>query len=139
LVEKGKFLEAIEEFYDPDAVTQDNEDSPRVGLPDILAHERRVMAAFTMHVNRADSCLVDGNRVAINWIFEYTDARGRRRRLNELAYQEWRGGKIVREKFYYDPAQMRVEITPEGWPFERLEPRAPEIDSRPEPIVVSAT
>jgi ketosteroid isomerase-like protein len=138
LIEKGKFLEAIEEFYAQDAVMQDNEDPPRVGLANILAHERKVMAAFTMHVNRADSFLVDGDRAAIKWIYEYTDARGRRHRLNEVAYQEWRDGKIVRERFYCDPAQMRVEITPEGWPFERLEPRAPKIDSRPEPVVVSA-
>jgi hypothetical protein len=87
LVERGKFLEAIEEFYTQDAVMQDNEDPPRVGLADILAHERKVMASLTMHVSRADSCLVDGNRSAINWIFEYTDAKGRRRRLNEVACQ----------------------------------------------------
>jgi ketosteroid isomerase-like protein len=138
LVEKGKFLEAIEEFYAQDAVIQHNEEPPRVGLPDILAHQEKVMVAFTMHMNRVDSFLVDGDRAAINWIYEYTDARGRRHRLNEVAYQQWRDGKIVRERFYYDPAQMRVEITPEGWPFERWEPGAPDVDSRPEPVVVSA-
>lgn len=122
LVEKCKFVEAIQEFYAQDAVMQENEGPPRVGLAELLAHERKVMAAVQMHMISADSFLVGGDRAAINWIYEYTDARGRRHRLSEVAYQEWCDGKIVRERFYYDPAQMRVEITPEGWPFERVEP-----------------
>ena len=30
---------------------------------------------------------------------------GRQIELDEVAYQEWRDGKIIRERFYYDPAQ----------------------------------
>jgi ketosteroid isomerase-like protein len=123
LVEKGKFLEAIQEFYAEDAVMQENDGAPREGLANILANERRVMASFKeIHVIRADSFLVDGDRVAINWIFEFTSTDGRRHRMNEIAHQQWRDGKIVFEKFYYDPAQQRVEITPEGRPFESLAP-----------------
>ena len=44
-------------------------------------------------------------RAAINWVFAYTDAAGRQIELDEVAYQEWRDGKIIRERFYYDPAQ----------------------------------
>jgi len=36
-------------------------------------------------------------------------ADGQRYRLNEIAYQQWRGGKIVHEKFYYDPAQRQLQ------------------------------
>ena len=123
LAEQGKFLEAIEEFYDENAVMQDNDGPPRASLAELLAYERRAMEAFKeIHVNRADSILVDQDRVAINWIYEFTDVNGRRRRLNEIAYQQWRDGKIVREKFYYDPAQRQVEISDEGWPFERIDP-----------------
>ena len=135
LAERCKFLEAIEQFYEEDAVIQDNEGPQRVGLGHILAHERKLMAGVTIHTSRADSFLVDGDRVAINWIYEYSDAMGRRHRLNEVAYQEWRDGKIVRERLYFDPAQMRVEITPEGWPFERLEPGAPNADSSRRAVV----
>ena len=111
LAEQGKFLEALQQFYAEDAVMQDNNGLPRVGLANILAHERKAMAAFKeMHVNRADSFLMDADRVAINWIYEYTAADGRRYRLDEIAYQVWRNGKVIRERFYYDPAQMRVEI-----------------------------
>jgi ketosteroid isomerase-like protein len=63
-----------------------------------------------MHLNRAASFLIDGDRAAINWVYEYTDPEGLRHRLDEIAYQEWRDGKIVRERFYFDPTQLRAEI-----------------------------
>jgi hypothetical protein len=69
------------------------------------------MASFKeVHVSRADSFVVDGNRAAINWIFEYTGSDGQRHRINEMAYQLWQSGKIVQERFYYDPAQRQDVI-----------------------------
>ena len=48
--------------------------------------------------------MVEGDRVAINWIFELTDKSGKVRRIDEVALQEWRGDRIFRERFYYDPS-----------------------------------
>lgn len=62
LAEKCKFLEAIEQFYEEDAVIQDNEGPQRVGLGHILEHERKLMAGVTTHTSRADSFLIDGDR-----------------------------------------------------------------------------
>ena len=56
-----------------------------------------------VHENRATALLVDGDQAAIHWIFDYTDTDGRRTRLDEIAHQTWRGDKIVRERFFYDP------------------------------------
>jgi hypothetical protein len=111
LVEQRRFLEAIQEFYAEDASMQENNDPPRVGLAALLEREKQFLNSIQqMHVSRADSFLVDGDRAAINWIFEITDGEGKRRRLNEVAYQLWQAGKIIRERFYYDPAQRQVEI-----------------------------
>ncbi len=111
LVEQAKFLEAFQQFYAEDATMQENNDPPRVGLPALLEREQQFLNSIrAMHIHRADSFLVDGNRAAINWIFEITDGEGKRRRLDEVAYQLWRDGKIIRERFYYDPAQRKVEI-----------------------------
>jgi SnoaL-like polyketide cyclase len=115
LVEERKFLEAIEKFYAPDAAMQENDEAPRVGLAALLAGERKALAYFKeIHVSRAASFLAHGDRVAINWIFEYTDPNGRRHRMNEIAYQQWREGKIIHEKFFYDPAQRQVEVAAEA-------------------------
>ncbi len=111
LVEEGKFLQAIQEFYAEDASMQENNDPPRVGLHALLEREKQFLDSIReMHVHKAESFLVDGNRAAINWIFEVTDGQGRKHRLNEVAYQLWRDGKISEERFYYDPAQRQIDI-----------------------------
>lgn len=90
---------------------QENNDPPRQGLETLLEHERKMMPMFqTIHLVQAASYVVDGDRAAINWIFEITDSTGLRRHRDEIAYQIWHNDKIVRERFYYDPART-VETT----------------------------
>ena len=44
MVESGRFVEAIEEFYAPSATMQENVQPPREGLDTLVAGERRVLA-----------------------------------------------------------------------------------------------
>ena len=46
--------------------------------------------------------------VAIHWIFELTDKSGKVHRIDEVALQEWRGDKILRERFFYDPSKPKT-------------------------------
>src|SRR5579863_951914 len=106
MAEEGKFLEAIQEFYEENATMQENGRPPRVGLAALLENERHVLQSIKeVRVNRAESFLVDGNRSAINWIYEFIDPEGRSHPRDEIAWQLWRDGKIVEERFYYDPAR----------------------------------
>ena len=108
LVEQGKFVEALQRFYADDATMQENLTPPRRGLAALVEHERGVMASFKEIQGRcAGPVFLDGDRAVINWIFEFVDPAGGRHRLDELAHQRWRGDKVVEERFYYDPAQMR--------------------------------
>lgn len=103
MVENRQFLEAIERFYAEHATMQENNAPPRVGLPALLEGERYALAnrLKEIHECRAASYVVDGDRAAINWVFEYTDYEGARHRLDEIAYQRWENGKIVQERFFY--------------------------------------
>ena len=107
-VEAGKFVEALETFYAPNASMQENRDAPRVGLPILIEGERRFLAANRDMRGRATRpFFVAVDHVVINWVFEFVDPTGRARHLDELAYQRWSGDKIVEERFYYDPEQLR--------------------------------
>ena len=111
LARQGKFLEAIERFYASDATMQENLDPPRVGLPALLDNERNVLARVPdIHVKNVGWVMVDGDKSAINWVFGYTRPDGAKIELDEIAYQEWKDGKIVRERFYYDPAQRSKPV-----------------------------
>ena len=57
---------------------------------------------------RAASVVVDGDRSAINWVFDYTTGDGQRYRMDEIASQTWQDGKIVRERFVYDTATLQA-------------------------------
>jgi ketosteroid isomerase-like protein len=50
---------------------------------------------------------VDGDRAAINWVFDFVGHDGSTFTQDEVALQRWRGDKIVEERFYYAPAQRQ--------------------------------
>jgi ketosteroid isomerase-like protein len=58
--------------------------------------------------SKAMSSVVEGDNVAIHWIFELTDKSGKVRRVDEVALQQWRGDKIFRERFFYDPSAPKT-------------------------------
>lgn len=106
-VERGEFVEAIEEFYTEDASMQENNDPPRLGRTRLVEHERKVMAGTAaVEAKLVDGFFINGDRVDIHWRFEFLDKKGGRVVLDELAHQLWRGDRIATERFYYDPAQL---------------------------------
>lgn len=108
MVEAGQGVEAMVQFYAGHASMQENGEAPRVGKAALLAHER---AAQESAVDLRASCirpiLIAGNVAVIRWIFQYTSKAGQPVRLEELAYQHWEDEQIVREQFFYDPAQFK--------------------------------
>jgi SnoaL-like domain len=107
-VERREYLEAIAEFYAPHATMQENLNPPRVGLDALLENERKMLQGFFAEppLAKAQSFLIDGDRVAIHWTFDYSDRKGRVGHLDEIAYQLWDGNKIVQERFVFDPSSI---------------------------------
>ena len=50
--------------------------------------------------------LIDGDHVVIEWHAEWTLQDGTRVRVEELALQCWSGGRVVFERFFYDPGSI---------------------------------
>lgn len=106
-VESGDHVRAIADFYAEDASMQENSAPPRVGRDVLIAHEAEALARNEVHTHKVKTFLVDGDHVVVHWVFDLTGKDGVTRRLDELALQVWRGDKIVRERFFYDPATLR--------------------------------
>ena len=105
VVESGDHAGAIERYYTEDASMQENTAAPRVGRDRLVAHERGILARTRNVTSRAMSSVVEGDHVAIHWIFELTSLSGTVRRVDEIAMQEWRGDRIFRERFFYEPSK----------------------------------
>ena len=108
LVESGDHAGAIERYYTEDASMQENAAAPRVGRDVLVAHERAVLARMSHVYSKAVSSVAEEDRVAIHWIFELTDKSGKVHRIDEIALQEWRGDRISRERFFYDPSRPKA-------------------------------
>ncbi len=109
VVESGDHAGAIERYYTEDASMQENGLAPRVGRDALVAHEKAALARMSDVYSKCVSSVVEGDRVAIHWNFVLTEKSGLVRRFDEIALQEWRGDKISRERFFYDPTKITTE------------------------------
>lgn len=104
-VTSNDHVQAIADFYHEDATMQENGLPPRTGRAALMEHEAAALARLTsMETAPVSMFLVDGDNVAIRWVFFATAKDGVRRRLEELALQRWRGDRIAEERFFYDTA-----------------------------------
>jgi hypothetical protein len=108
-VESGAHDDAIDRFYTDDASMQDNLGPLRKGKNALIARERAFMGKFK---EIRSACIrpafVTDDRVVIRWTFEFVRPDGTTLTMDELAYQRWQGNKIAEERFYFDPAQMKL-------------------------------
>jgi len=104
--EQWKILEAMQEFYADNVVMQDNLNAPTIGLAANLERERAFVASVTkVNEMRAEAVIVDGNRAVINWRQDLV-INGQRLTFDQLSLQVWENGKIVHERFVYDPSTL---------------------------------
>jgi len=103
VVVSGDHAGAIERYYTEDATMQENAAPPRVGRDLLVAQERATLERTKSVTSTCVSSILDGDRVAIHWIFDFIFHSGKTGRIDEIAWQEWRGDRIFRERFFYEP------------------------------------
>jgi hypothetical protein len=106
-VEQGNILGAFEEFYAEDVEMRENANPPTLGKAANREREKAFLASVAaVHESRANAYLVDGERAVIEWVIDFTNTEGARLRIEQTALQMWEGGKVARERFYYDTASV---------------------------------
>jgi ketosteroid isomerase-like protein len=104
-VTAGRILDAMQEFYAPDVVMQDNNNPPCVGKDANIEREKGFLSYVKeIHQNVATTVVASGDQAAIHYILDFTAVDGKRMRLDQVALQTWKDGYIVRERFLYDSA-----------------------------------
>ncbi len=108
LVEKGHTLEAMTRYYAENVAMQENVSPPSVGFAENYAREEAFYGSLQALKFNLVSVVVEGDRAVINWVFDYTTADGTSYRMDEIAIQTWRDGKIVHERYIYDTGSLAV-------------------------------
>lgn len=107
-VEQQDYVGALAHFYHADATMQENMEPPRVGRDALMAHEMDLLVRYgSTPARKVERFAVHGDLVFINWIIDMKVPGIGPRALDEITMQEWDGDRIRRERFYYDPAQIR--------------------------------
>lgn len=106
MILQGKMMNAFEKFYSEDVIMQENSETPRVGKDTNREFEKQFMSNIQeFHSAKLiKSAFSDDGTIAMNyWEMDVTFKDGKRRQSAQVAVQEWKDGKIVRERFLYNP------------------------------------
>lgn len=103
LVLQGKAMEAFEKYYDEDVIMQENESEPTIGKQANRTREEAFFNNITEFRNaRLLKVTLGENTTMVEWHYDYTHKEWGVRNYSQVAVQEWKNGKITKEKFYYN-------------------------------------
>ena len=105
MLSEGKLLEAFEKYYDENVSMQENEMEPRVGKEANRKGEEAFVGGFNK-INKIEilGVAIGDNYSVMEYHFDVDHKEYGRINKKQVAVQRWQDGKIVNEKFYYDPA-----------------------------------
>jgi hypothetical protein len=104
-IQNGRIIDAMYEFYAPDVRMQENNNPPTDGLEANVQRERQFLSYVKQWKGfEADAVAVDASRgrTLVQSRLEFDAVDGKTVKMDQVAVQTWRDGKIVHEKFYYD-------------------------------------
>jgi len=103
-VDPSKFV--IEDLYAPDCVSIEGNGMRSEGYAGLRQKNEGWDAGLESSTWNARNVLTGPNSVAIEWDAQIRFKDGRSLQINEMAIHELRGGKIVAERYFYDPAAL---------------------------------
>ncbi len=98
----GKILETFDAYYADDVVMSENQTEERVGKAVNREYEIKFLDnVLEFHGAEVGRVIVDGDHAAVEWSFDITFKDGNRVKMQQVAVQTWKDGKIIREDFYH--------------------------------------
>jgi ketosteroid isomerase-like protein len=102
-IRNGKIIEAMNEYYDKDAVMQDNANPPTKGLAANIEREKQFMNGVKEWKGFNVTASAAGDNVTFyECTMEFIATNGQLVRMEQVSVATWRNGKIIHERFYYD-------------------------------------
>ena len=126
----------LEELYSDDCTSHDPASSePVIGREGLQQNLEQWMAIQDSQKWKARNVFIKRNTICIEWEGQIAFTDGRSVTLEMIAIHEIRGGKIVAERLYYDPAILAPppEVTTQSESEEAEEVEEPEEEEEPVP------
>lgn len=104
MIASGQAMEAFEKFYADDVVMQENNQEARRGKDACRKYEEDFFGNVAeFHEGSLQASAAQGDRSYSEWIFDVTFKDGSRMRNHQVAARKWKDGKVVSERFFYEP------------------------------------
>ena len=102
-IANGKIIEAMEEFYAEDSFMEEPAYGRTSGLAANIEREKNFVAGVA-EWKRFDVTARGASDASTFYecVMEWTTTDGQEIHVEQVAVADWRDGKIVRERFYYD-------------------------------------
>ena len=102
-VREGRILDAMTEFYAPDAAMQENANPPTVGREANIEREKQFLSNVKQWVGfEVKAAAAEGDTSFYESVIEFVAQNDQQVRLEQVSVARWRDGQIVHERFYYD-------------------------------------
>ena len=104
MISEGKTLEAFDKYYDDKVVMQENDNEARVGKEVNRKYEEDFVNGIEkMHDSKILGYATNGDYATIESFMDLTHKEWGHVSMSEVSVQHWKNGKIISEKFYFDP------------------------------------
>jgi ketosteroid isomerase-like protein len=101
---QGKILEAFDRFYAEDVIMQEHNDEPTRGHAANRAREIDFLNSVAeFHGVELKGAAVNGETSFSEWLMDLTFQGGQRVSMQQVSVRRWRDGKVIHERFYYNP------------------------------------
>ena len=121
-LKQGRIIDAMHEFYADDAVMEEPAYGKTVGLAANLVREGNFIGSVKEFKNFQSAKVgVSENVSFYENVMDWTDVEGNEIHVEQVSVAQWRDGKIVHERFYYNMGgPCRISARPENRIRSRL-------------------
>ena len=102
-IRQGRIMDAMNEFYADDVVMEEPAYGKTVGLAANLEREEKFVESVKEFKNFEATKVATGDNVSLyENVMDWVDVNGNDVHVEQVAVAEWKDGKIVYERFYYN-------------------------------------
>ncbi|CAH8282036.1 hypothetical protein EV196_11021 [Mariniflexile fucanivorans] len=102
LILQGKGLEAFDTYYHDDVVMQENDNEVCIGKEICKKQKQAFYASLTeFRCAKPLKVTIGEKTTMVEWYLDFTHKELGVKKFTQVAVQEWKDGKIIKEKFYY--------------------------------------
>jgi hypothetical protein len=102
LVSAYRFEEALDQFYDENVVTVENENPPTMGLAAYKISARKYLASISNHSARLLNVVISDDMSVAEWHYQFEHQEWGHWDTVQLSLQRWKNGKIIHERHHYN-------------------------------------